>query len=539
MNTYLLHYLLTKSVDRHPEKDAVVFMEKSLTYADLDKRSNQLASALARLGTRKGDRIGIILNKSIESIIALFGILKAGASYVPIDSQIPASRAHYIMRNCEIKCILTSQEIANKVLTNLDADSPLKKVLVSGGAPDELTQQAKTLELISWEEITESESEDCQHAGTTDTYPAYILYTSGSTGTPKGVVISHLNSMAFVNMATDFFKIDEKDRFSSHAPLHFDLSVFDIFVAVKRGATIVLVPQYLSVFPMKLAEYIEEKRISVWNSVSSVLSLLAERGQLENFTFNSLRLVLFSGEILPVKYLRKIKARMPKALFFNLYGQTEANSSLYYQIKEIPSDDAWRIPIGNPFPNFEVFALDENNEMISNPGEEGELFVRGTTVAMGYWDDSERTAASFVPDPFHPYSPNKVYKTGDLVRIDNDGNYVFVGRKDHLVKSRGYRIEINEIEIALNSHPEIKLAAAITIPDDLIGNRIIAYVSSKEGRKLKASEVLNHCGGLIPKYMVPEAIEFLQQLPTTSTGKIDRKLLAHDALVKFAHPNGS
>ncbi|MFQ5769553.1 MAG: carbohydrate-binding protein, partial [bacterium] len=153
--------------------------------------------------------------------------------------------------------------------------------------------------------------------------------------------------------------------------------------------------------------------------------------------------------------------------------------------------------------------------------------------------DCERTAAIFVPDPFHPYSPNKVYKTGDIVRIDNDGNYVFVGRKDHLVKSRGYRIEINEIEIALNSHPEIKLAAAITIPDDLIGNRIIAYVSSKEERKLKASEVLNHCGGLIPKYMIPEAIEFLQQLPTTSTGKIDRKFLARDALMKFAHPNGS
>lgn len=539
MNAYLLQHLLRQSADRDPEKEALVFIGKTLTYGELEKGSNQLASALSRLGLKKGDRVGLIFNKSIESIIGLFGILKAGASYVPLDPLSPVSRMKYIINDCGIECLLSSQEKATKFLPHFDTDSPLKTVLISGGPTDELTGQFKTLELLSWEEIFQVESVDWHGPEITDTYIAYILYTSGSTGSPKGVVISHLNSLTFVNMAADFFQINTKDRLCSHAPLHFDLSVFDIFVTMNTGATIVLVPEYLSAFPIKLAEYIVEQRISVWNSVPSVLTLLAERGKLESSQFNSLRLVLFAGEILPVKYLRKVKVHMPKAQFFNLYGQTEANSSTYYQINEIPDDDTWKIPIGKPFPNFEVFALNENTRIIRNPGEEGELYVRGSSVALGYWKDEERTKNSFVADPIQPFSPNRIYKTGDIVKIDNSGNYVFVGRKDHLIKSRGYRIEINEIEIALNSCPGIRQSAVVAISDDLIGNRIIAYVCPIQGKKLEVKDIFNHCSGLIPKYMIPEAIEIRSQLPTTSTGKIDRKLLAKEALPKNVHANAS
>jgi acyl-coenzyme A synthetase/AMP-(fatty) acid ligase len=304
-------------------------------------------------------------------------------------------------------------------------------------------------------------------------------------------------------------------------------------VAIKNGSTIVLIPEYFSIFPKKLAEYIDNKKISIWNSVSSVLSLLAERGKLERFRFDSLRLVLFSGDILPVKYLRKVMTYMTKAQFINLYGQTEANSSTFYEISEIPDGDTWRIPIGKPFPNFEVFALDEKNEVIDSPGMEGELYVKGSTVAMGYWGDARRSAENFLPDPLDPYSTNRVYKTGDIVSLDDDRNYVFIGRSDHMIKSRGHRIQTNEIEMALSSCPAVEKAAVVTVPDDLVGNRIIGYVSLVEGEKLPESEILNYCTERIPKYMLPETIECLDKLPTISTGKIDRKLLAKEALAKF------
>ena len=529
MNPYLLQHLLTNAAERHPEKEAVALNEQSITYGNLEKRTNQVGKALIRMGVKKGDRVGLIFDKGIEAIIAIFSILKVGASYVPIDPSAPMSRAKYIISNCEIECLLTSNERAVTVIPDLCKDSALKNVFITGEPIGELRAQCKALECTFWAEIFQTESESYQDSDVTDTYPSYVLYTSGSTGLPKGVVISHLNSLTFVNMAADFFRINTDDRLCSHAPLHFDLSVFDIFVAVKTGATIVLVPEYLSIFPIKLAQYINDKRISVWNSVSSVLSLLADRGKLESFSFDPLRLVLFSGDVLPTKYLRKVKARIPRAQFINVYGQTEANSSTFYHINEMPDDDTWRIPIGKAFPNFEVFALGENSGIIRRPGDVGELFVSGSTVALGYWRDNERTSQHFVHDPRPCSSQNRIYKTGDLVTIDKDGNYVFLGRKDQQVKSRGYRIQMNEIEITLNSHRQIKEAVVIAVPDELIGNRIISYVSLVDGIELSEVEILDFCCKLIPQYMLPEKIISVNKLPRTPTGKIDRNLLQRRA----------
>lgn len=534
MNTYLLHHLLMKTAEKHPTREAITFKNQSIEYEDLNKRSNQLARAITRLGVKKGDRIGVIFPKCIDSIVTILSILKSGASYVPIDPMAPMNRAKHIISSCDIECFFMSNETAAKLLPELSKDSPLKKILTPEKPTAELAEQCRALELISWHDIFQSQSEHYPISDITDTYPAYVLYTSGSTGTPKGVVISHLNSLTFVNMAADFLAINKEDRLCGHAPLQFDLSIFDIFVALSKGATIVLVPEILSLFPSKLSEYIEDTKISVWNSVASVLSLLAERGKMERLQFESLRLVLFSGDILPVKYLRKLRAHMPKARFFNIYGQTEANSSTFYEIDQIPNDDSWKIPIGKPFPNFELFALDDNGKIIAGPGAEGELFVRGSTVAMGYWGDSQRTAASFVQDPCHPFSSDRVYKTGDLVRIDEDGNYVFAGRKDHLVKSAGYRIELNEIEVTLYGYDGINQAAVVTVPDDLIGNRIIAYVSPANAKKLDKAKLLNYCAKRLPKYMIPETIECRQNLPRGSTGKVDRESLAKQALADYA-----
>jgi amino acid adenylation domain-containing protein len=437
----------------------------------------------------------------------------------------PVHRVKYIINNCQSKWLITSKERADHLIPDLSIDSSLGKVIVLGGDADPSTKGAKNVECFKWEAILLGEEKEAS-VTVPDTYPAYILHTSGSTGLPKGVAISHLNSLTFVKLAADFFGIRAEDRLCSHAPIQFDLSVFDIFVAVQSGSTIVLVPETLSLFPVTLAQFIEEAKISVWNSVASVLSFLAARGQLERFPYDSLRLVIFSGDILPVKYLRTMMTHMKRTRFFNVYGQTEANSSTFYEIKGVPNDNAWRIPIGKAFPNFEVFALNGKGEMIRSAGEEGELYVNGSTVAMGYWGDPGKTAESFVDDPRSYGFQRKIYKTGDLVKLDDHGDYIFLGRKDSQVKSRGYRIQLDEIEFILNSHEEVKQAVVIAIPDELIGNRIIGYISCREGFGLTEDEIHQYCSRFLPGYMVPEKISFIEKFPKTVTGKVDRKVLA-------------
>lgn len=530
MSAHLLHQLLAETAARYPERKAIVLLDRSITYCELDRQSGLLSGELFQRGVRQGDRVGILFKRSIEAVVALFGIMRTGASYVPIDPAMPAGRMSTILQNCAIRCLLASSETAASVLPQLDGGLPLETVLIPKEIPPGLTCRNRSIRLAVWPDSAQSNRLPRDCAEITDAYPAYILHTSGSTGSPKGVAISHRNALAFIEMAVDFFDIRMEDRLANHAPLHFDLSVFDLFAAVRRGATAVIIPENLALFPIKLAEYIAEQGITVWNSVPSVLVLLARLGHLERLALDKLRLVLFAGEVFPAQYLRKLKRDVPRARIFNMYGQTEANSSTYFEIGDIPDDGAWKAPIGKPFPNYEVFALSEAGARIDRPGEEGELYVCGPTVAIGYWRNEQATASSFVPDPLGRVYYPRIYRTGDLVRLDEHGNYHFVGRKDSMVKSRGYRIELGEIEVALSGFPGITQAAAIPVPDDLIGNRIVAFVSCAAGQSVRERDVIVYAGRRVPPYMVPEKVLIRDHLPMTSTGKVDRRVLREEAL---------
>lgn len=522
---YLLHQLLSESAAKYPNKEAIAFQDNTMTYAELDSESNILANALSESGIERGERVGIYLNRSISSIIGVFGIMKAGASYVPIDPLCPPSRLSYIINKCGIKYLLTSRE----KLTNLEqlfpAESPLECIFVMDST-ESGTRAPGSTKLIGWQGIREATIGKVPSVNTIDSDLAYILFTSGSTGNPKGVMLSHLNALTFINSAHDFFGITMNDRFSNICPLHFDMSVFDLFVAFKSGATVVIIPETTAIFPVKLAGYIAKNRISVWNSVPSALSLLATYKNLDSHDLSSLRLILFAGELFPLKYLRRLREVVPTAMFCNMYGQTEANSSTYYWVEQLPADTQASLPIGRSLPNFEVFALDEEGKQVTQSGHEGELFVRASTVALGYWGEKEKTENAFVKNPLKPEHNERVYKTGDLVRLDNNGNYLFLGRKDHMIKSRGYRIEIGEIETVLCNHPEIKNAVVIPIPDELIGNRISAIVVPLKPGKFEKEDILNYCSQQLPRYMIPEILEFRDSLPTTSSGKVDRKKLS-------------
>jgi len=522
---YLLNHLLSHGAARHPDKVAIEFQDEKITYAELEIESNKLTHFLAKKGIKRGDRVGIHLNRSINSIIAAFGILKSGAIYVPLDPLSPISRIGQIINKCGIVLVLTTNEKLTKI-ESLISENPLLDAVIVMNKADSGCTHLGSARLYYWPDIRKSVDDGAVCVNTIETDLAYILFTSGSTGTPKGVMVSHLNSLTFINSAYHFFQIRPDDRFSNICPLHFDMSVFDLFVAFKAGATVVIIPEVITSFPVKLAEVIAEKKISVWNSVPSALSLLATYKNLDCHDLSSLRLILFAGETFPLKYLRRLQESVPGARYCNMYGQTEANSSTYFWVEGPLSDARASLPIGRPLPNFEVFALDDDGKQVLMPGHVGELYVRSSTVALGYWGDVDKTETVFVKNPLNPSLNERVYKTGDLVHLDSDGNYVFVGRKDHMIKSRGYRIEIGEIETVLCNHPEIKNAVAFPIPDELIGNRIGSIIVPLTSGKISEVDILKYCSEKLPKYMVPDVVCFRDFLPTTSSGKIDRKVLA-------------
>lgn len=521
---FQLWHLLARSAERFPERTAVRMGERAITYAELDSLSSRLAATLVNRGVQRGDRVGIFMKKTPMSVVSIFGILKAGAVYVPIDPGSPKSRLAYIIGNCGIRHLLVGGdrlEMLTDALADAGAEDPASVIIV-----DEIPAGADTAPgLVRWAEVEAAPARAPSVSGV-ESDLAYILYTSGSTGVPKGVMISHRAAFTFIDWTHDCFEITERDRVSSHAPLHFDLSIFDIFTTIKAGGAIVQVPDRMSTFPVVLAKFIRDERITAWYSVPSALTLMLEKGKFASYAYPDLRVVLFAGEVFPIKYLRALR-RATTARLCNLYGPTETNVCTWYEVgDDIPDERTTPIPIGRAIANYRVFALSEQGAEI-RPGETGELLARGPGLMAGYWGDAEKTARGLVPNPLpSPIPADTVYRTGDIVGVDEAGDYLYIGRRDNMVKSRGYRIELGDIETALYAHAGIKEAAVIAIPDDEITNRLKAFVVSEPAGALSAQEVQQHCLQHVPRYMIPELVEFRSELPKTSTGKVDRQALS-------------
>ena len=531
---FLLHQLLTESAQRVPDREAVRFREHSLTYRELDELTNKLARSLRESGVQRGDRIGIYVHKSLASVICVIAILKAGGIYVPLDPNAPAKRIAFITRNCNVEVLLTSREKLGSLFEIVQERTPLKLIILTDSGPQVTETVPESLQVVSWDEVCAHEAAPIGTAGAIETDLAYILYTSGSTGDPKGVMISHRTAFTFINWCYDTFQMGAEDRVTSHAPLHFDLSIFDIFVTIKVGGTCVVVPENLSIFPVQLVRFLQDERITVTYLVPSILSLMVNYGDLPNHDLLALRTILFAGEVFPIKYLKKLVDAIPHAEYFNLYGPTETNVCTYYKVRptDLAPERTQPVPIGIACENIEVFGVDDQGNLVTAPGKEAELWVRGSCVAEGYWGDPETTARSFVRNPFEPTVDEVVYRTGDIVYLDEDGpNWIYVGRRDHMIKSRGYRIELGEVEAVLYSHDQVSEAAVVAIPDELIGNRIAAFVVPLEGNAPTAKELESYCSEQLPRYMIPEKTHFCDVLPKTSNGKIDRRLLAESCSI--------
>ncbi len=532
---YLLQHLLTDSAARRPDRPAVAAGGRSLTYRELDGLSNQVARVLLAQGVAPGDRVGVLAPKSAASVVGIFGALKAGACYVPLDPGAPAGRLSGIMRDSGIAVVLADAGRAPAAAALAGGVPRLRSVVVvgpqwgdeGGGAPG-AAAGAGGAAVLPWEAVLAEPGGPVAGDPAVETDLAYILYTSGSTGTPKGVMISHRNSLTFVAWAAACAGLGEQDRVCSPAPLHFDLSVFDIFAACAAGACMVVCPPGAAMFPVRLAGQMEKEQISVWYSVPSVLTMLVTYGNLAGFDLSRLRAVIFAGEVFPVKHLRGLMAALPHARYLNWYGPTETNVCTAFEVPAGaggagPPDP---VPIGKACANTEVFAVAADGRRVSRPGDVGELYVRGPSLMQGYWGQPGKTREVLVPNPFQAAYRETVYRTGDLVTPDEDGNYIYLGRQDGMVKTRGYRVELGEVEAALYQHPAIREAAVLPVPDELLGSRLRAVISADAAGGLTREQVLEHCRRLLPGYMVPDVVEFCQALPRTSTGKVDRDRLA-------------
>ncbi|MDN5202268.1 amino acid adenylation domain-containing protein [Fulvivirgaceae bacterium BMA10] len=520
--TYLLQHLLKQAARKSPQKEVIIAGETKLTYKQLDKLSNRFANLLIATGVKKGDRVGLYMPKNIPAVIGVFGILKAGAAYVPLDINAPSARIAFFIQNCEMTHLMVSsskKEIMDEVFKE---NTSLDTVILSDDFTDIPSEWPAHIH--DWNKVMQSHDKN-PNVRNIDTDLAYILYTSGSTGVPKGVMTSHHNSLAFINSMSELFKILPEDKVANPAPLKFGISIFDIFVTIKEGATMVIIPDLLTTFPCQLADWMHENEISIWFSVPFVLSRLVLDGQIDRYNFDHLRAVFFAGEVFPAKYLRQLMNLWPSVTYFNIYGTTETNVITGYEVEPLDEDHIKPIPIGKAISNLEAFLIDERGNLIDRPGESGELCVRGAAVAQGYWANEAKTKENFIENPLDPHSKDLVYKTGDVVVLDEKGRFHYTGRRDHMIKSRGYRIEIGEIEAALYSHKSIKEAAVVGIPDELAGHKIKAFVTLHDKRSLEPVELQKFCTQQIPRYMVPESIEFLEALPKTSTGKIDKTAL--------------
>lgn len=485
-----LEQLVIQTAARTPEATAIVSGGSATSYGQLDAWANQLARSLRTQGVTKADRVGIWADKSAHAIAAMQAVLRLGAAYVPLDPTSPTARTAAIARDCQMRAVVTTGQRA-KALAPLVPELGLLCL-----------DESETG--VPWSEVASQSCEPLESPENSEDDLAYILYTSGSTGSPKGVCLSHQNALAFIRWAADVLRAVPADHFANHAPFFFDLSVLDLYVPFLVGARVCLIPETMSFAPTALVEFISRERITVWYSVPSALTLMMERGRLMELQDHALRAFLFAGEPFPIKPLRELWQRFRDARFLNLYGPTETNVCTWHEVSDIPADRLEPLPIGRPSCGDRIHI----SPLADDPGT-GELLVEGPTVMLGYWGQPRHLGA---------------YRTGDRVRLDGEGNLVYLGRLDDMVKVRGRRVEPGEIETALAAHSNVDQVAVVAAGSGMEA-RLVAFAVASGDKRPGLLELKRHCADRLPRYMIIDQIVWVDALPRSRTGKVDRKTL--------------
>ena len=519
---YLLPQIVDRSAEKFSERKAFRYYGEALSYAELSSRSNQLARTLTSQGVRRRNRVGIFMNKCLEMPLAVYGIMKAGAAYVPIDPAAPAARLKYIFQHCGIQVLIT-QVSKLKILSEIIGETQLD-CLVGIDETSDLTIRS-----VPWQEVYDASSQTPDSGPMTEQDLAYIMYTSGSTGEPKGIMHTHHSGLSYAKLSAETYRLHEKDILGNHSPLHFDMSTFEFFSGPLKGACTVLIPEEYTKLPASLSNLIDDERLTIWYSVPLALIQLLLRGAMETRDLSALRWILFGGEPFPIEYLRELMIRLPNARFSNVYGPAEVNQCAFYHVEKLPGKNEDSIPIGRVWANSEGLVIDPHDQPVA-PGTTGELLIRSPTMMQGYWNREDLNQRAFYYHTPFPGYQETFYRTGDLVQLTESGNYKYFGRKDRQIKTRGYRVELDEVEMALVSHEQVEEAGVFPIPDAEGSTLISAAVTLKDNQKVAESELMNYLKTRLPWYAVPRKIDIVKAFPRTPSGKIDRRALQQQAV---------
>ena len=518
---YTLPQIISQSSKRYPDKVAFVSGGDIRTYAQISHEVDQLATILQEQGIQKGERIGVYINRNIETAVAVFGIMRAGGIYVPLDTNSPTSLTHYLIKDCGIRVLVSHPSQRRKLTALTKEESTIDTVIGWKGE--------HSIKVITWDEVRAVTTNFNPRFQILEHDPAYIIYTSGSTGNPKGIVHTHHSGLSYARLSVYTFGIQKEDKIANHAPVFFDISLLGYFAGPLVGATTVIIPDAYTVLPSSLASLLETEQITIWYSVPLALTQMLQSGALTNLDLPFLRWVMYAGEPFPPKYLRELMQLWPKVLFCNKYGPAETNVCTYFIIPLVPfSDDA--ISIGRTWDNTEKLIVDTNDNEVER-GDIGELLIRSTTTMLGYWQDPEKTSQAFyLRNGIHGFE-EKFYKTGDLVLEDEDGLLHFLGRKDHQIKTRGYRVELGAVESTLISHNDVLEAIVypITHSDETVSISAAIIVSTNSNFDEK--EILSYMKKKLPSYAIPIEIKLMEDFPRTGSGKTNRPALI-DQLTK-------
>ncbi|MCA1491257.1 acyl--CoA ligase [Ensifer sp. NBAIM29] len=502
---------LSKKAAANGAKVALVTDRRTLSYDELDDLSSQLAAALSANGVKRNDRVLVFMDNCWEAAVSIFAVLKAGATFSPINASTKADKLAYIVTDCEAAAILTQAKLMPVVAEARTISSAHTPFVVSTAGPGGRMPDGA----LSFEECLTTAPPPAAHGGI-DVDLAMLIYTSGSTGRPKGVMMTHRNIDAASESITTYLCNRPDDVILNVLPLAFDYGLYQLLMAIRLGATLVLEKSFA--FPQAIFERIRAEGVTGFPLVPTMAAMILQMRDLEPGFLPSLRYISNTAAALPPAHIARLRELFPSARLYSMYGLTECKRCTY-----LPPEELERRPgsVGIAIPNTEAFVVNDEGKRVA-PGVAGELVIRGPHVMQGYWRNDAATAQMLRPGP-NPWE--KVLHTGDLFRADEQGFLYFVGRKDDIIKTRGEKVAPKEVETVLHAHPGIAEAVVIGVPDPVLGHAIGALVVLSDAT-LTEKDIIRHCARHLEDFMVPKIVEFRTELPKTDTGKVSRRLAA-------------